>query len=1088
MAEIKTTLSMADNISSSLSNITNALNLTISAFQGVHNTASQNIGTDAVNSIKESINSATVATQQFQNELNSIQAGNVPIVPVIDMSAVNSMKDSINSATTATQQFQNELNSIQPKTVPITPVWDIKSSIDIFQNTGLDRMNLEMGSLNNMLSDVLTSQQRIGQQALNMDLLPPNASWDINATNQRIAELGQKIADIQNIDISTMSDASIVKMNSEYESMRASMNSIINLQENMNTAIQQGDLSSLNASYTQLNGIAEQVEMRVRSNMASIAEMNNIEWKTPQNIEIFDGAGLGRYRQEIGATNNMLQQLTQTQQQITQQANSMRILPPQAHADLTSMGSRVETLRNQIEQTLNTRIQAVGFQQANSEMESLRQQLNQAIQAQESLNNAMSNMDISAANAAYNELNQIIDSTEREIQDNINGQSRLNDEIARGTNAASGFKKMIAGAIGLLSVKAGANAIQGFIEAGNSQVVAEQQLANVLANQGASFNDFDSIRNKSNEIQSRTMHGSTSMIGGAAELGTYIADSVALESMMDTLSNYAAGMSGGAEVSYNQMVNYATQLGKAFDGSYDGLRKKGFELNDVQKQIIETGTDMEKALVIDDVISQSWAGLAEQMAQTPQGIIASIKNSISGFQTDIGMQLLPVLMVLFTTVQQHLPQIEQMMHAFVPIMQTIIHLVDLAIQVAFGLYDVIASNWSAIEPIVLGLIGVIVAYNAVMMISAGITAAVAAAKGIAAMAQSGYAIAAGIAAAAQGGLNAALMACPLTWIVAGIIAVIGAIYLAVNVINKFADTSISATGIISGAFFWLGSVIANIFMGLLEVVFAIINSLVNPFIELANFIANVFENPISSIIKLFEGMADIVLEILEKLASAMDFIFGSNMASTVSGWRDELKGKSEELIGKYAPEENYREVISKLDLSVKDTLGWERLNNKEAFNAGYQAGEKFEQGVKDLANITFPELTEHIDKNMFSDFDGGGFFDDMAGTFGDIGNSDAFDGAKTLDDIASSLGDIGNNTSQTAKNTANISEENLKYWRDIAERDAINRFTTARVNVEFKGGIHNTVNNDMDLDSIVDYIAENLEEAIEITTEKVVYA
>ena len=85
-----------------------------------------------------------------------------------------------------------------------------------------------------------------------------------------------------------------------------------------------------------------------------------------------------------------------------------------------------------------------------------------------------------------------------------------------------------------------------------------------------------------------------------------------------------------------------------------------------------------------------------------------------------------------------------------------------------------------------------------------------------------------------------------------------------------------------------------------------------------------------------------------------------------------------------------------------------------------------------------------------------------------------------LDDIANNVGNIANNTGRVA----DISEENLKYWRDIAEREAINRFTTAEVNIDF-GGISNTVNSNMDLDGIVRYIAEGVEEAIQITAEKV---
>lgn len=57
--------------------------------------------------------------------------------------------------------------------------------------------------------------------------------------------------------------------------------------------------------------------------------------------------------------------------------------------------------------------------------------------------------------------------------------------------------------------------------------------------------------------------------------------------------------------------------------------------------------------------------------------------------------------------------------------------------------------------------------------------------------------------AAQYGFNAALLSCPLTWVIVGIIAVVAAIYLIVAAINNMTGSAISATGIIWQVHFWL---------------------------------------------------------------------------------------------------------------------------------------------------------------------------------------------------------------------------------------------------------------------------------------------
>lgn len=95
------------------------------------------------------------------------------------------------------------------------------------------------------------------------------------------------------------------------------------------------------------------------------------------------------------------------------------------------------------------------------------------------------------------------------------------------------------------------------------------------------------------------------------------------------------------------MVEYATQLGKALDGTYDGLKKKGFELSEAQQKIIETGTDMEKVAVINDVINQSWKGLAESYANTPTGKIEQFKNKIGQLYEAAGQKLVGGLSCAF---------------------------------------------------------------------------------------------------------------------------------------------------------------------------------------------------------------------------------------------------------------------------------------------------------------------------------------------------------------------------------------------------------------------------------------------------------
>lgn len=379
--------------------------------------------------------------------------------------------------------------------------------------------------------------------------------------------------------------------------------------------------------------------------------------------------------------------------------------------------------------------------------------------------------------------------------------------------------------------------------------------------------------------------------------------------------------------------------------------------------------------------------------------------------------------------------------------------------VALGLFNILASiagvisdNWSWLEPIVWGLVAAFIAYNAVALVTNGILAFQGLQAKIAAAGQMMQAWATFTATAAQYGLNAALYACPLTWIILLIIALIVIFYAAVAAVNHFAGTSVSATGIIFGAFAVLGAFLWNLFLGIFDLILGVINALVNPFIKFANFIGNVFNNPVSSIIYLFQGMADGILAILEKVASALDFVFGSKMADAVASWRSGLKGMADAAVKEYAPNENYKNVMNELNLSVDD-LGLKRIEYGKAWNVGYDAGEKVESKF-DFGNI-----------------------------LGNASNSlDAFEMGNTLDGIYSGVGDTAGNTAKMA-DSMDASEEELKYLRDLAEQEVINRFTTAEINLTVANENH--INSEMDLDGVVTYIEEKLYETMQVAAEGV---
>ncbi len=290
--------------------------------------------------------------------------------------------------------------------------------------------------------------------------------------------------------------------------------------------------------------------------------------------------------------------------------------------------------------------------------------------------------------------------------------------------------------------------------------------------------------------------------------------------------------------------------------------------------------------------------------------------------------------------------------------------------------------------------------------------------------------------------NSALLASPITWIIILFIALIAILYAVVGVINKVTESSISATGLITGALATAGAFIWNLLLGLLDIFLGIINYIANPWIAFANFFGNLFNDPVASIIYLFADMADNVLGILESIARAIDKLFGSNLADAVSGWRTGLSSKADELAAKWG-NGSYEKKVGKLDLS-SESLGLGRLAYADAWDAGYSFGENL--------------------GNKAGDLFGGASFDDYT-------------------ELAGNVEETADNTGGMA-DALEVSNEQLEYLRDIAERDAINRFTTAEVRIDMTG-MTNRIDSNMSLDSVLVSLTDGFAEALVTAAEGV---
>ena len=819
-----------------------------------------------------------------------------------------------------------------------------------------------------------------------------------------------------------------------------------------------------------------------------------VQWQS-ENFESFLSSGTERFQQEIQSANSMMDSLNQKQAQIAATAASTSVLPSNAVTDINNVGSRLQAVQQRIQQIESNPLN-IGTDTANAALEQMRGQLAQALEAQNDLNAALDNMDVSAANQAYMRLSQSVRTTETYIRDNVSAQGTFNNAVTEGIGIADNLQRTISGVIAAYTGIAGIQKAIGFIKNTTSlydtQLNGEVQLLSVLANsldeetvakyavdvdvladttdavnQINSIQDsvtgvevpvsaktdslmdaYNQIADKATEIQGKGIYGDEAMIAAGAEFATYFTDTDAVTKMMDTLSDYAMGMSGGGALDSTALVDYATGLGKIMTGAYDAMTKKGFEFSDAQKAIIngtatqaqivqtlgaeyaDASSDMQAAAAISQVVEESWAGLYENMSQTPEGKIIQLTNAWGDLEEELGGILYPAVLDFLNLFTENWDEVSEFCTMFANGLAILVELTTQLVNGALLVASAFQDNWGWIAPIVWGIVAAFTAYNVVLGIYNGIQAV---SNGLKA------------ASAAQYGFNAALLACPVTWIVAAVLALIVILYALVGIINQVAGTSISATGLITGAVAVAGAFILNIGIGLYNSFIAVIAGFVNFFIGIIEWVLNAANggfnsfgdavaNLIGQIISWFLSLGQIVTTII-------DAIFGTDWTAGLEGLKNSVTqwGKNENAI-----------TLDRMDTS---TAGLQRFDYGDVASAGYDFGAGLESKVGNLFNFSgsIPSV------------------EDYASLIADNAN-------------LSTLPDIVNNTGKI-KDTLSDTDEDLKYLRDLAEMEVINRYTTAEIKIEQNN--HNTVNNGMDLDGVTSALTDGIMEAIDVVTEGV---
>ncbi|MGO1012204.1 tape measure protein [Clostridioides difficile] len=718
------------------------------------------------------------------------------------------------------------------------------------------------------------------------------------------------------------------------------------------------------------------------------------------------------------------------------------------------------------------------------------------------------------------------DRLERQIRESDNQQRKLNEDINKGASSTDRLvgsaKKLAAtylgirtlGGLGNLSDQmTSTNARLGMINDGQqSDAGLNKMIFQSAERSRASYLDTAQIVSRIGMNAGKAFSSTKEIVGFAEQLNKkFVIAGASTEEMNSALLQLTQGLSSGVlrgeelNAVFESAPNIIQSIADYLDvdiGKIRGMASEGMLTADIVKNSLlaaaeQTNAEFEK---MPYTFSQIWTSIKNNAIMIFGVIQKKIEQSMSskGFRTFIDNFINSLYVLgnvaynIFNGIISILgsPAFQSFSNTMIVGISLISQALGWIITQALNLANIFAQNWSIISPVILGIVGALTLYKTAVL-------GLAIANSIALLSQKWFdfqlaqtAIMHDLATGAtwrqiiaQYGLNAALYACPLTWVVLGIIAVISAVFILVAVYNHFAGTSISVISLAVGAWYWLCAVVYNVISGIVNAINICVVG-----------IANAFRTGLYAVQCFFIDMANAGLKAGVNLDKAFDK-FATNLANgIIKAVNIAVKGLNwlvqqiNKIPGIDLPQMKEFQKVNTV-IGTKTTFkpiqkppepkAWkpelvEYKNLKSEFIKGYDVGHQLQNKLKDTFDIS--KIAEDAKKKLGLD----DLWDKKYGLGEGIGSAGL---NSPLNDAAKGAKDTAGNTAKMAK-TMDKSQEDLKYLRDIAEQETINRFTGVNIKIDMNNT--NNISKDADVDGIVNVLTEKLNDAMVVSAEGIV--